>query len=207
MKKVFALFLSLTLFVVCSSAIAEATHRRGVIEFCELHMYRFMKLQHDTELNYDIHILEPNSMPHNLDNTTILLNSAAGSMEVNTTDYTVSGITMTFIDLDASDADNERNAMSCMMALSALEYNEMDDLKFQINSKLSGGAESAIEESLRILADEWSDKLVDIMGETVETGKEVKIYSGNYDYYVAYYAGQRKGSNFEYYYLIARAHE
>ena len=60
---------------------------------------------------------------------------------------------------------------------------------------------------MRILADEWSDKLVDIMGETVETGKEVKIYSGNYDYYVAYYAGQRTGGDYEYYYLIARAHE
>ena len=207
MKRIIALLIVSALLVVFPSAYAEATHRRGVIEFCELYMYRFMKLQHDSDLEYSIHVLEPYSPPMSFDDHTVLLNSVAGSMEVNTTDYTVSGITMTFVDLNDTDEKNEQNAMSCMMALSALEYNETDELKLRVNSKLSGVAETAAEEALRLLTEELSNGIVDAMAEAVDTGKEVKVYSGNYDYYIAYNAGKRADGDFEYFYLIAYAHE
>lgn len=207
MKRIVALVIVSVLFVAFSSVCAEATHKRGVIEFCELYMYRFMKLQRDSDLDYSIHVLEPHALPMSFDDNTVLLNSVAGSMEVNTTDYTVSSITMTFVDLNDSDEENEQNAMSCMMALSALEYNETDELKMRINSKLHGGADTAAEEALRLLTDELSDSIVDGMEEAIDTGKEVKVYSGNYDYYIAYNAGKRADGDFEYFYLIAYAHE
>lgn len=206
MKRILTLLIVSALLVTVPSAYAEATHRRGVIEFSELYMYRFMKLQRDSDLEYSIHVLEQYSPPMSFDDHTVLLNSAAGSMEVNTTDYTVSAITMTFVDINDSDEKNEQNAMSCMMALSALEYNETDELKMRVNSKLYGGSETAAEEALRLL-DLLSDTIVDAMQRAIDTGEEVKILSGNYDYFIAYDVGNKSGREYEYFYLIASEHE
>lgn len=206
MKRILTLLIVSALLVTVPSAYAEATHRRGVIEFSELYMYRFMKLQRDSDLEYSIHVLEQYSPPMSFDDHTVLLNSAAGSMEVNTTDYTVSTITMTFVDINDSDEKNEQHAMSCMMALSALEYNETDELKMRVNSKLYGGSETAAEEALRLL-DLLSDTIVDAMQRAIDTGEEVKILSGNYDYFIAYDVGNKSGREYEYFYLIASEHE
>lgn len=206
MKRILTLLIVSALLVTVPSAYAEATHRRGVIEFSELYMYRFMKLQRDSDLEYSIHVLEQYSPPMSFDDHTVLLNSAAGSMEVNTTDYTVSTITMTFVDINDSDEKNEQNAMSCMMALSALEYNETDELKMRVNSKLYGGSETAAEEALRLL-DLLSDTIVDAMQRAIDTGEEVKILSGNYDYFIAYDVGNKSGREYEYFYLVASEHE
>jgi len=165
-----------------------------------------MKLQQESGIEYDIHIPEHFSPPTILGNDTLLLSSVAGSMEVNTEEYTINGVTMAFVDLNATDDKNEKNAMSCMMALSALEYNETDELRLRVNSKLYGGSETAAEEALRLL-DLLSDTIEDAMRKAIDTGEEVKILSGNYDYYIAYDVGNRLGREYEYFYLIASDHE
>lgn len=207
MKRIIAILLTVALLIASSFAYAETTHKRGVIEFSELYMYRLMKLQYESELEFDICILEPYSTPMSISDDTILLNSVAGSMEISTIDYTVNNVVMTFLDLNDSDEENEKKAMSCITAISALEYNESDELMLRVNAKLNGGSETAIEEAFRVFTDELSDVIVDAMAEALETKKEVKVYSGNYDYYIAYNSGKRADKEFEYYYLVAYAHE
>ena len=212
MKRIIAILIVSALLVAFPSAYAEATHRRGVIEFCELYMYRFMKMQREADLDYSIHILEPYSSPRNLGSDTILLNSVAGSMEVSTEDYTVKSITLHYVDLHDTDQNNEQTGLSCIVAFSALEYNEMDELELRVNANLYGGSGTAVEEAIHIFTDYLSDTFIDAMNRARDTGKEVKIYTGNYDYYVAYnhYVAynpiQQANEQHEYYYLIAREH-
>ena len=206
-KRIAVLSTALLLFALASSAYAKTTQKRGVIEFCELYMYRYMKLQQEADLEFDVRIVEPFSSPTRYDNDTIKLNSVAGTMSVNTTDYTLERILMILSDLKKTDEEDVQHSVSCMMALSALEYNQMDELKLKAKSILNGGSETASEEAFRLFTDELSPNIIDAMPEAIKTGKEIKVYSGNYDYYLAYNAGEQSSREFEYLYLIAQAHE
>lgn len=199
-----------------STSHAEATQKRNVIEFCELYMYRYLKYQYENGLALDIHVYthNPNYDTQDLemwssvnpDETTLHMHCTAGSLIVSTKDYTVNSITMVFVDINATDEDNLQYVMRSMMALSALEYNETDEALLRIQSVQNGGSETAIMEAIRLLTDEISNNIEDAMQKAIDTGEEVKVYSGNYDYYIAHVDGIST-DNFEYIYLIARARD
>ena len=182
----------------------QATHRRGLIEFCELYMQRFTAYQKDNHEDYDIHVM--GIAPLILNDNYAMFNSTAGSIDVYLPDYTVSGVTMTYSNLAADAKTNECNFMSCIMAFSALEYDDADDYSLYIHSKIKGGVSNATDEVFRIWGEDISGSLPDKLDIAKESGEKVMVYSGNYDYYITYNSGDRDGRQFAYYYLIATEH-
>ena len=207
MKRVGALLISLLFLLGFSSACAEPTNKRGLIEFCELYMQRFTAYQKDYEIDYDVQIIGYHFGPLKYNDNYAMFSSTAGSIDVYLPDYTVSEITMTYSDFNAEKEVNERNYMSCMMALSALEYDYLDDRFLYMSSKVYGGASNATDKAFSIWSENVAGTLIDNLNAARETGNEVKIYSGNYDYFIAYNNGERDDKQYQYYYLIARAHK
>lgn len=185
----------------------QATHRRGLIEFCELYMQRFTAYQKDNHEDYNIHVLGIDNAPYILNDDYAMFNSTAGSIDVYLPDYTVSGITMTYSDLGADVDNNECNFISCIMAISALEYDYADDYSLYIRSKINGGVSNATDEVFRIWGENIAVPLLDKLDIARESGEKIMVYSGNYDYYIAYYSGDRDGRQYAYYYLIATEHK
>ena len=201
-KQIIAIFL-LILMIPCL-AMAKATDRRGTIEFCELYMYRLADYINDKNLDIDIPI-STGWTPFVLDEKILLLTSV-GNLEAYKGDFTVSSVQMLVDNLNADDSENERNAYVCIAAISALEFDYYEDAKFELYSKVNGSSASAMEEAIRIWCNDF-DITSDTCKKAYETGEKVKVYSGNYDYYLIYYSGSDNEKTYKYYYLRAEEHE
>lgn len=172
-------------------AHAEATDRRGLIEFVELYTQRITEYQKDNGIDCS-RIFESFVPPWTNDNY-LIFGSTAGSIGVNQEDYTVHDVIMTLCIPSKSDSDNDDFVISCIASIAALEYDSTDDSIFKLIKS------SAMERAKEIMDEVIAELLVGAMAKAVASNQKVNVYSGNYDYYVDYYAPE----GHEFLYLIA----
>lgn len=191
MKKV----ISILLFAAMMTAIlavpchAEETKKRYVFEFDALYATRLMNYYHANGIDEgieSIHLMNPVYQ----DDGTIWVEIPAGSAIIDREDFSIISLTLT---LTASSAkSNETLLASCISAISALEYSEidekMDKLYNSLNSRLypnSKYTENAFEKALHLYESYFSSK-VSILLRMKISNNTSHAYSGNYDYTLVY---------------------
>ena len=188
MKKIITLALVLLLLPVVASA--EKTTRRGLVEFVELYASRFAVFASENGLDFDTAPLSP--LPPWKSGDLLMFETSAGTAGVYPGGYDLHDLVMTFYSLSDDDADNELYATSCVMAISALEF----DAQYEIGPSLA--RKSAVEDAATIF-DEIGNGLEDTLTQAMEETRRVLVYSGNYDYYIEYVTM----GNRDFVYLIA----
>ena len=144
-----------------------------------------------------------------LSDNLITVSSDGGLLDIDLEDFTVVMLDTVLYDFQKTDDKNGALFARCVTAFSALEYDDIEASFFSLNAKvgIGSGANDAVEESFRI----WDEKIVPaferVITEAVQSGEEVLLYSGNYDYYVVYYSSQGSGASLEQLGMIARAHK
>lgn len=178
-----SLFLSL-LFGVCVSA--APTNLRVATEFCELAMSRADRLKY-SGLDFDIKPGTSMVFP-SFDGKTKSITTAVASIYVDPDDFTIHEANMILSRPGETEEEGNNNFAKCAIAISALEFNSTDDDLYSIAGDLLYESESTTDESFKILNDSiiLSDGS-NAFTKAMETGEDILIYSGNYDYYVRYY--------------------
>lgn len=189
MKKLIALFL-VALMIPCV-AVAESTNTRGLVEFLELYSSRFAAYACQNGLEFDASTYS--DLPPYKSGDYLVFESSAGSIAVYPASYAIHDVTMTFYSMTDDDADNELFATSCIMAISALEF----DASYEKGPSLA--KKSATDDAVRIFDEEIGGRLEESLTQAIETGKRVYVCSCNYDYYIDYFVS---GAH-EFVYLIA----
>ena len=188
MKKIIALVLVLLMLPAVASA--EKTDRRGIVEFIELYASRFAVFAHENGLEFDTAPLS--SLPPWKSGDLLMFETSAGTAGVYPGGYDLHDLVMTFYSLSDDDADNELYATSCVIAISALEF----DAQYEVGPSLA--RKSAVEDAAAIF-EEMGNGLEEALTQSMEEGGRVLIYSGNYDYYAEY----ATMGNRDFVYLIA----
>ena len=195
-------------FVMNTVAYADSTKYHGALEFCELYATRLPKAYEMAEIDDEIRISRDLVFGQLSDNL-ITVSSDGGLLDIDLEDFTVVMLDTVLYDFQKTDDKNGALFARCVTAFSALEYDDIEASFFSLNAKvgIGSGANDAVEESFRI----WDEKIVPaferVITEAVQSGEEVLLYSGNYDYYVVYYSSQGSGASLEQLGMIARAHK
>lgn len=201
MKKYLSLVLALVLALSCSllpsaSAVitgkittTKATECRSLVEFVELYSTRYVAYSSKDIVLSRSATDSPHQYGDILDFTT-----TAGSVGVHADTFKVHDVMMTFYSSTASDSYNNSLMDSCVMAISALEYDaDYDDFSY--------GQKSAISAAQKLYLNTISPKIEEKFRTAVTSDDEVFLCSCNYDYYLAC---QQIGKGKYYVYLIAK---
>lgn len=206
MKKMLLPFCAMLMMPL--TIFASPTERRGAVEFGELYMQRFTKYQYNNGKDYDTNVFGGGMRKNMYDPDKFAIYSTAGNMIIQSEDYTVSDLYMVLTEYGADAFKNEGNKFSCVMALSALEYNTADAALLEIvnDNELVYSKDVLENEVFQI----WNEVMADF-DETIKTeeflsGDEILMYSANYDYYIAYVKDQPPSFK-TYIFFIAREHE
>lgn len=176
MKKIIAFLLVLLMLPVI--ACAEKTERRGLVEFTELYASRLAVYANENGLDFDVAPLS--ALPPWKSGDLLMFETSAGTAGVYPGGYDLHDLVMTFYSLSDDDSDNELYATSCVMAISALEF----DANYEVGPSSIAG-KSAVEDAAAIF-EEIGNGLEEALGKSMEEGGRVPVYSGNYDYFVEY---------------------
>lgn len=165
-KKILAVLLVAIILLPCSAG-AVATEKRGLVEFIEVYMERITEYQKDARRDFNIPVPLWKSNPPYVGKDYVILHSSAGIIVANSEDFTVEEVSMTLIDMYISNADY---LLNCAASISVLEYSDNMD------------------EGLRIVMEEItpSPKIDDALKQAIKSRDRVKVYSGNYDYFLVY---------------------
>ena len=161
-----------------------------------------MKFLIDNELDYEFHASAINMPIYNADEITVT--TSAATLTLDATDFTVKQALMTMIDTSASDEANAALVFECLMAMSALECNEMEERMLPLRAKLNPGEPV---DAIELIVNLWNNELYEKINNAVAATEddETLVYSGNYDYYLIHYIGRDKGEEREYFFFEARS--
>ena len=136
------------------------------------------------------------------------VSSTAGTLYVYKDSLEISEATFTLCDMIADDEINDRYSMSFISALSALEYDAIDESTMKWESKISGTPRNAFEKAVEIYNSDIYDAVNDYgFADAKNNSDGVLVYSGNYDYFLQYRPFDNGGREYEQYWIGAREHE
>lgn len=188
MKRIVCVFLIAV--ILCSFNICFADNQtdcRGAFEFTELYIKRLTEYKASyANVEVDINII-PSELIVTANNTGVI-SVTAGTMEIDLTDYSLVGLTLILQDADADNSENRQYQAKAITAIAALEYSDADDafLKMTSEKNISDTLKGSIGEASAIMREiqtQWKDGALNT---AIQTGDPVLVYSGNYDYYIAY---------------------
>lgn len=165
---------------------STATGKRHLIEFTELSMKRFMEFEEKYNKDYDLRVTTQFA-PFREYMDVYEVDSTFGTVSFNKKDFHVSNVIMTMSVEKEESSKNERYLFQCISAISALEYDEIDNSQIELEHKIQNtGPSSAFEKTIEI----WEDEIQPRMKEIVQKskGKSIDhelIYSGNYNYFLS----------------------
>lgn len=110
--------------------------------------------------------------------------------------------------MDATEDKQQQQIMSAMMALSALEYSQLDDDITIAGEYMLGISQqkNAVEKALSIWTDIIGVKLNDDnVWESIFQGEKALVYEGNYDYYITYFEYEHDGKAYRYIHMTAES--
>ena len=199
--KITALALTFVMLACTASALPNAksnlTVRVPLAEFTQLFVSRMFEFQDLLSREFDMDL---NSSPAiNIDGK-LLINTAAGPAYINEDDLTVSSVSSRYLSYDdLSTIDND--LASCILMLSALEYDALQDDLLPITGS------SPVYEAYMTFSDDISPLINDAAGKAKAELTPVKVYSGNYDYYIVYNEVELEGETRKWISLEAKARE
>lgn len=187
------------------TANCETTNRVGLVDFCELYTERYITVQKKRGI-------EDNRMGMNFGvlanaGDFLFVSTTAGEVNVCKDTLEITEATFTLFDLDADSATNDRHSMSFVSALSALEFDCLDERQISLDSVLHGGPKDAFEKSVGIYNDEIFDIVNNYDVSKARSGDRVLVYSGNYDYYLEYQSYAVEGRSNTEFWIIACEHK
>lgn len=162
------------------------TECRHLIEYTELSMKRYMEFERKYNREYNIYVSSPFT-PFRETKDEFTFDSTFGTITVDKEDFTVSRVVTIMSKGNDSSQNNEKYLFQCISAMSALEYDEHAESMLEIEYKVKKtGASSAFEKTLEI----WREEIQPGIKEAFKNNSSidadpVKLYSGNYDYYVS----------------------
>ena len=187
LKKISLIVLIGVLIIFCSTLVlyAKPTDRKVATEFCEVAMSRADRLKY-SGLDYGIDPAIPFVFP-DYSGKTISVSTSVGTIYVYPDDLTISEAYMILTKPEDTEEESSTRLIKCALAISALEFSLAEDDIYEI-TKGQYGSESPTEKAFAILNENAS---YSTFVEAEETGEDILIYSGNYDYYVRSYNSER----------------
>ena len=205
MKKVVSYLLRAAL-IVCAIASASAeTERRSIIEFCQLFQHRVDMLKYEHGYDCNVFFTPTSTVQYG---TTKEISCAAGEAFVQQDSDAIDRFLTTLFDMDATEDKQQQQIMSAMMALSALEYSQLDDDITIAGEYMLGISQqkNAVEKALSIWTDIIGVKLNDDnVWESIFQGEKALVYEGNYDYYITYFEYEHDGKAYRYIHMTAES--
>lgn len=190
-RKIIVLLVASCLAISCfASSLAErnvTTNRRPLTEFCELYMKRIMEFN----ANYGQNTGGLNSTvwsPLITEGyqTTYFVGSKGGTLEVYKSDLTIKELYTTIMDLNADEQEGHNVVLEALISISALE---MDDTEADLIELYHEIDKNSPENVIMKYLDEYTNIIHPALSSNVkklESGEEILVYQGNYDYYVEY---------------------
>lgn len=191
-----ALFLSLAACGTQSSAesipheIITDTDRRNVFSYIELYTSRYIEDLQRTGSNRSYIVTEPLLSPYREEDPNggeplIVTEAAPGTLYIHPEDYTLAKVLMTFMVINGPESTNETALASCVVAMSALEY----DYNAGEILKLGPNSATAVDITLSILSENVLEAYKKAGSDpSCFVNEPVLIYSGNYDYFLQAFA-------------------
>lgn len=187
------------------TANCETTNRVGLVDFCELHTKRYVFAQQERDVDNDI-IGANYGVLANVDDF-LFVSTSAGNVNVYKNTLEINEATFTLYDFDSDEATNDRHSMNFVSALSALEFDYLDERQISLDSVLHGGPKNAFEKSAVIYNDEIFDIVNSYDISKARSGDRVLVYSGNYDYYLEYQSYVVEGRSNTEFWITACEHK
>lgn len=189
MKKLFCALLVLLMALVSVGAADStgSTKRRGALEFEALFAQRYTASgTEDGELTINPgYVYSVKTAEEDEDTVLAVVSSSAGTLTIDLTNFTVYRAAIKLMENDATRDENQRLGFRACMAVSALEYSQAEDDIMRLTYSYLGGprnASVAAIDDFRQITEAMTDQAIsDAIG-----GERVKVYSGNYDYYLKY---------------------
>lgn len=205
MKKRIAVIIMIIIVFTCATGLAQ-TERRGAFEFTELYMQRLTEFISENSLDYDLSMLPFYLVLDQGD--CYYVSTLAGDLTIRKDDLTIERFMTTYMDLSDDDDKIKESIYDSLIAISALEYDDLDNTHFNLSYQWNPDCEkSAVEQTFRIyIEDIYPIINSDEFFSRIKNGEEVQVYSGNYTYCIAYNAPVKDdGTQLEFMYLIAEA--
>lgn len=168
---------------------AESTEKRDLVEFLELYIYRYTQYAIENDIDIDL-----SAIPYYFNNYInkkpqeyITFVSSAGEIDVDSGSYLIHRLTMRMWSSTASEEDNNLSLTSCVIAISALEFDSIDELGSNLNKKYLNSSRTVIDEADEIFND-IINKMDDAFYQTYETNERVLVCSYNYNYFIRYWS-------------------
>ncbi|MBR3922034.1 MAG: hypothetical protein IKJ45_02890 [Kiritimatiellae bacterium] len=215
MKRLIGLFLFFIVFCLTASADVLTTEKRNAFEFCDLYTIRLYELKdrYGIDATHDISDTFLYNAADYLnywnEENQYTCNVPAGTIKVSVPEFEIEHASCSIMNLNGEDSENKIDFFRAIMMYAALEYDGFEDYKYSSLSKL----DSTLPQSVMAVAlDEFSEaidacfddsKTVDSLLAGDHT--RIPLLSGNYDYYLYSYIGERDGTPLEYIYVEAVA--
>lgn len=184
-----ALAFSLLSFPAYADAVK--TDRRGSIEFAELFVSRFDELKYNGEADFDLYISKDQYPTKSGSGKIYYFESAAGTLWLDAGDMSVVGVDMT-LSMDNDSAEEKlKNEIRCIIGISVLECNQVEDSVLRIGAKMQNGPESAFDIGMNVYDQIMYRINSGVLKQATDAKDQILVYSGNYDYYVSYYVSDR----------------
>lgn len=178
MRKSLALMVALVLLLSAfSSALAE---RMNTLEFCELYIKRLVDFEESTGMEIQDFGNGTYSASQYTDGI-LLADCCAGSLTINADDLSLDSWCDIFSMQTDDTATGMQRTIRAAIAVSALEYSEVDALSIQYIEKTTPVVKAFTEIIQPIMTD------MSIYQKLRDTGEKQKIYTGNYTYYLEYF--------------------
>lgn len=191
----FLLFIAVP--AMSETAQANPTDRRDLIEYVELYMKRITEYQMNNKVDFRIN--PTLNMPPCEENGFLVFESSGGSAYVSPDDYKVSEVWITLTTSKTDKSASEKEVINAASCIAALEY---DGIKESIMNITGVGPEEA---GYNIVKHMISPIMKTAAQQSFASGEKIKVYSGNYDYYIR--CAEYEKENITIVFLIAEARE
>ena len=184
MKRILCLLLVL-LVIPVSSAFAAKTTQVEAFNFYGLYVKRMIEYLTTYGFDFDFRV-EGLNFPSQYGKE-IEVNTNAGSLTIGSDDFKIKEAMIDLYMSDSTEKANRFRGISAFIAMSALEYSETREriMKTEYDAGI-GGVSSVVMLMADIYATEIQDKVIKAISQ--KSFNKTLVYSGNYDYYLDYYA-------------------
>lgn len=169
-----------------ASSNANATQRRGLVEYLELAINRLTLYAESKSYDSKACLNSfADFLPTELDNEYTIF-SSVGLLDVSKVDNKINTAQIMCVNMKADSDAISKSFYSFIAALSALECDAMEDDTLELAYRFGlSSTKNALEEAQRI----WRDEIYKKIQETINTAvknEPILVYSGNYDYFLEY---------------------
>lgn len=189
MKRFLLLLMVIVLFPVdCSASSIKPTEKRGAIEFTELFAKRLIQYTGEKNSLTEYEFGRKNTMSSIQIGDEMTITSSAGMLVINKSTFEITELITTFYNYGDADEENEKSINTCIVAISALEFDRLSETTLPLETLFSKEKKNPVSEANRILSDFFHNVFdnAELYSRLIDDKEVLLVYSGNYDYYFSY---------------------